>query len=226
MRKLKLTILNDNESGFNLKNEWGWSILAESERWKILFDADTNPRVIEYNTKALNIDLKDLDFAILSHYHADHYGGFEYVGNVARGLKIYAPQGGSDFLKNWGLNPIEGESGEIAEDVWLSGTLGSSIKEQAVGIKVDDIGLVVIVGCSHPGADTITMKLKEMTDEIIFLVIGGFHSPSKKVLDNLANLSKYISPAHCSGIQAKNYVRANYPDKYIEVATGSVIDIP
>ena len=227
VKKLNLTIINDNEPGEGLKNDWGWSILVESEKWRILFDADTNPHVIEYNTRKMNINLKNVDLGVLSHYHGDHYGGFEYVGRVARGLKIYVPPGDYEFLKSWGLNPIEvKDARKIGDDLWLSGALGSFIREQAMGIKVDNIGLVVVVGCSHPGADALASKLKEITNEEIYLVIGGYHSPPKSVLDNLARISKYISPAHCSGIDAKNYVRRNYPDKYFPVRTGSKIEIP
>jgi 7,8-dihydropterin-6-yl-methyl-4-(beta-D-ribofuranosyl)aminobenzene 5'-phosphate synthase len=227
VRNLELTIINDNEPREGLKNDWGWSILAESEKWRILFDADTNSRIIEYNTKKMNIDLKKVNFGVLSHYHSDHYGGFEYVGKVAKGLKLYVPPGEYGFLKTWGLEPLEVRDGKkIAEDVWLSGPLGYFIREQAMGIKVDNVGLVVIVGCSHPGADALALRLKEITGEEIYLVIGGYHSPSKKVLDNLAKISKFISPAHCSGAEAKNYVRRKYPDKYLEVKTGSRIKIP
>ncbi len=227
VKKLKLTVINDNEPTEGLKNDWGWSILAESEKWRVLFDSDTNPEVIEYNTNKMKIDLRDVDFCVLSHYHGDHYGGFEYVGKIARGLKIYVPPGDSEFLKEWGFKVEEvKEPMKIGEDLYLSGPIGSFIREQAMGIKVDNVGLVVIVGCSHPGADALASKLKEITNEDIYLVIGGYHSPPRSVLDNLAKISKYISPAHCSGIDAKNYVRRNYPDKYFPVRTGSKIEIP
>ncbi len=226
MKKIKITIINDNIPGMNLKNSWGWSVFIESDKWKVLFDADTEPSIIEFNTKSLNIDLGNLSFAVLSHYHADHYGGFKYVGYVARGLKVYVPEGDSRFLKDWGVEPVEGKAGMIAEDLWLSGSIGSFIKEQAIGVKIDSVGLVVVVGCSHPGVDTMTMKLKALTDEKIFLVIGGFHSPSKQILDNLAKIAQYISPAHCSGAKAREYVKTKYPEKYIDIATGSIINIP
>ena len=226
VQKLKLTVINDNVGAENLKNDWGWSILVESEKWKILFDADTKPEVIEYNTRTLGINLKELNSGVLSHYHWDHYGGFEYVGRVARGLKLYVPPGDSTFLKRWGLEPVVNKGGKIEDDVWLSGPLGISIKEQAMGVKVDNVGLVVIVGCSHPGADSLTMRLKKITGEDIYLVIGGYHNPPIRVLDNLAKISKFISPAHCTGSEGKNYVRVKYPEKYFPVKTGAIVEIP
>ena len=224
---LSLTVLNDNEPGEGLKNDWGWSVLLESERWKILFDANTDPDVIEYNISKMNINLKNLDFAFLSHYHGDHYGGFEYIGKVVHALKIYVPPGNSNFLKDWGLRPVEiNKASKLDEDLWVSGPMGFFIKEQALGIKVEKVGLIVIVGCSHPGADNLASKLKEISGENVYLVIGGYHSPSHKVLDNLAKFSKYICPAHCSGSEAKNYVRTKYPEKYYYIKTGDRIKIP
>jgi len=222
---LKLTVLNDNEGAPGFKNSWGWSILLESEEWQILFDADSDPRVIEYNVKRLNISLENLDFAVLSHYHGDHYGGFKYVGKIKPGLKIFAPPKSIFFFKDWGLTliPID-KPQRIAKDVWSTGAFGW-IKEHAIGVKVDEVGLVVVVGCSHPGVDKLALKAKEISGEDIYMTIGGYHSPSKKALDNLALLSKYICPAHCSGSSAKNYVKSKYPEKFCHVRTGMRIEV-
>ncbi len=222
---LRLTVINDNEPGKGLRNEWGWSILVESDKWRILFDADTNPRVVEYNTKKLGIELETLDFAFLSHYHRDHYGGFSYVGRIAPGLRIYVPPGEKEVLEAWALRPVEVYGGgRIAEDVWSSGPLGF-IMEQAMGIEVDGLGVVVIVGCSHPGVDVLARNLRDLIHREVYMVIGGFHSPSKRTLDNLAKITKYIYPAHCTGELAKGYIKRNYREKYGEIKTGSIIKI-
>jgi len=225
VKYLNLTVINDNVGSEGLKNEWGWSILIQSEKWNILFDADTSPDVIEYNTREMGIDLKNLNYGFLSHYHRDHYGGFEYVGRV-RDLKVFVPPRNTKLLENWGLVPQEVEEPmQILEDVWSTGPMGF-VREQAMGIKVNSIGLVVVVGCSHPGVDSMAYKLKNISGEKIFLVIGGFHNPSKRRLDNLAAFSRYISPAHCSGEEAKRYVKNKYPSKYFEVRTGSRVRLP
>jgi len=224
---LKLTVINDNVPGKGLINEWGWSILAESEKWIFLFDADTDPQVIEHNSKALGIDLKKLNFAVLSHWHGDHYGGFEYLGRVSRGLKVYVPPGETGLLEGWGLKEeVVRQPMKLAEDLWSTGPLGFFIKEQAVGVFVNGLGYVVIVGCSHPGADRLASKIAEITKGNIYMVVGGYHEPPLSVLDNLAKISKLICPAHCSGERAKEYVRRKHPEKYCEVRTGSIIKLP
>ncbi len=220
VKRLELAVINDNEPGPGLMNEWGWSILASSDMWRILFDADTRPEVIRYNLGKMGVDPREIDFSFLSHYHADHYGGFEFIGEANPGMKVYVPPGEPSLIRDFGLDPVVVNEGKMIDtDVWASGPLGM-IGEQALGIKVDGLGLVVIVGCSHPGVDSLTRRLAELTGENIYLTIGGFHLPSRQVIDELASLSQYISPAHCSGNEAKGYVRSKYPDKFLHVRTG------
>ena len=225
VKRLKITILNDNEPGEGLKNLWGWSVLLESEKWRMIFDADSENSVLSYNASQIGINLSPLDFAFLSHCHGDHYGGFPMIASINPGITLYVPTQRCDFLRTHGFRiKVVEEGSKLAPDVWSSGPIGA-IQEQALGILVDDVGLVVIVGCSHPGADILTEKLKDITKEKVHLVIGGFHSPPHHVLDNLAKIAEFISPAHCSGQRAKNYTARKYPEKYYPVRTGSVIKI-
>ena len=227
VKYLKLTIINDNEPGEGLINDWGWSALAETSGWRFLFDADTDPAVIKHNFKALGIDPASIDFAVLSHWHSDHYGGFPYLGEVRPGLKVYVPPGPTSIINRWGLEPeVILKGSKLREDLISTGPLGWFIKEQAVGINVEGLGWVVIVGCSHPGADALARKVSELTGGKIYMVIGGYHEPPKEVLDNLSKMAEFICPAHCSGESAKEYVRRNYPNKYCSVRTGSVLKFP
>ena len=224
VKNLKLSVINDNKKGSELKNDWGWSVIAESEYWRFMFDADTKGEIIQYNSEKMGINLENLNFAVLSHYHMDHYGGFEYVGKVADNLRIYVPLKVLPFIKDWGFEGISVKEGkEIEKDVWSSGPIGP-IEEQAIGIKVDSLGIIVIVGCSHPGVDVLAERIKELMREKIYMVIGGFHLPSKSTIDNLAKIAEYIGPAHCTGIRGENYIMKNYRDKYIPVKTGSIFE--
>jgi len=224
VKNLKLLVLNDNKRGKGLKNDWGWSVVAITEKWKLIFDADTKGEIIKYNSEKMGINLKNLDFAVLSHYHMDHYGGFEYVGKVARDLRVYVPLNVLPFIKEWGFEGIAVREGkEIEEDVWSSGPIGP-IGEQAIGIKLDSLGIIVIVGCSHPGVDILANRIRELTGEEIYLVIGGFHLPSRATIDNLAKITRYIAPAHCTGMDAENYIARNYETKYVPVRTGSIFE--
>ncbi len=63
-----------------LQAEFGLSILALSRRdgvpAKVLIDFGYTPEAVRNNLALLGVDVSDLDAAVLSHGHLDHYGGF------------------------------------------------------------------------------------------------------------------------------------------------------
>ena len=77
------------------RKDFGFSALIRHGDHTILFDAGTSADVLQQNAEALGIDLGDVDFAVASHAHADHIGGFDYLLRVNPGVKIYLP---SDFF--------------------------------------------------------------------------------------------------------------------------------
>ncbi len=220
---MHLLVLNDNAPSKGFLNDWGWSLLVAG-RTRFLFDADTRGGILLNNAGVLGVSLRGLDFAVLSHWHYDHYGGLSLVGELNPGIPLYAPPGNGTMVRQWGFRVREvTKVGEIETEVWSSGPLNGF--EQAVGVETPS-GLVVIVGCSHPGVDRLTRAVLEVSGyEKAHLVIGGFHYPSARTLDRLSELAEFIAPAHCSGDDAKAYVRKKYPEKFVEVRTGSVIEL-
>ncbi len=71
---IKLTVIVDNIPHEGIRGEWGLSILAEYRDKKILVDAGASPLFLE-NMKKLGMDVKDIDFGVLSHAHYDHANG-------------------------------------------------------------------------------------------------------------------------------------------------------
>ena len=80
---MKITVLTENTISKNLsptlseklKAEHGLSLFIETKNHKILFDMGQTNLFLE-NAKNLNINLKEVDFAVLSHGHYDHGGLF------------------------------------------------------------------------------------------------------------------------------------------------------
>jgi 7,8-dihydropterin-6-yl-methyl-4-(beta-D-ribofuranosyl)aminobenzene 5'-phosphate synthase len=71
---------------------WGYSVLIRFQGKTILFDSGGDAGKFAKNTKALGVDLKQVDFAVLSHSHGDHGSGFDYAFKVNPALKLYVPE--------------------------------------------------------------------------------------------------------------------------------------
>jgi len=91
---MKVTVLIENSVvtllPTGLYAEHGLSMFVDTGKYKILFDTGQTGKVVE-NAIKLGIDLKKVDFLVLSHGHYDHTGGLravlEYIG---REIDVYA----------------------------------------------------------------------------------------------------------------------------------------
>jgi 7,8-dihydropterin-6-yl-methyl-4-(beta-D-ribofuranosyl)aminobenzene 5'-phosphate synthase len=75
-----------------LRKDWGFAALIEYGGKRILFDTGNNADTFAHNVKSLRIDLKRLDFVVISHRHGDHTSGLSYLLSVNPGVKIYVPK--------------------------------------------------------------------------------------------------------------------------------------
>ena len=71
--------------------DWGFSALVHYNGKTILFDTGNSADGFEHNVKALGVDLNQVDIAVLSHRHADHISGFDYMLKVKPAVKAYLP---------------------------------------------------------------------------------------------------------------------------------------
>ncbi len=90
-----------------LKKGWGLSTLITFQGKLILFDAGSNADIFKYNVKKLGVDLKKIDFVIISHAHLDHLNGIDYLLSVNPKVKIYFP-----FDVFWGADHVFDASGQ------------------------------------------------------------------------------------------------------------------
>ena len=95
--KDRVTILydafSDNKS---VTKDWGFSALVEHDGKRILFDTGNNQEIFERNVKALNVDLTKIDFAVISHRHADHATGLKYLLKIKPDVTVYVPADGDN----------------------------------------------------------------------------------------------------------------------------------
>lgn len=87
---MKITCLVNNFSkNRNLIDEHGLSFYIEKDNKKILFDTGLE-KALFHNAKALNIDLTDIDYVVLSHSHNDHTGGLSEFLKINSKAKVIA----------------------------------------------------------------------------------------------------------------------------------------
>ncbi len=147
---MKITVLIENSSNCNLEKEHGLSLLIENEGKKILLDAGCSP-LFAHNADSLGVDLSDVDFAVLSHGHYDHSGGFaEFFSRNSEAL-LYARAGADEkyYSTNGGLHEIGvpqtvldysdriiyvSDNRQITENVWILGHITPDL--QKIGAKV------------------------------------------------------------------------------------------
>ncbi len=89
----QITVLYDAfGKASTMKKDWGFSALIEYDGKRILFDTGNNAEIFAHNVEAKGIDLRQLDFAVVSHRHGDHTSGLNHLLKVNPAVKIYAPQ--------------------------------------------------------------------------------------------------------------------------------------
>lgn len=103
-------------------------------------------------------------------------------------------------------------------------------EEIALCIKTFE-GLVVIVGCSHPGIISMLSTIIKRTGETIYMVIGGTHliqAEDDRIYDTANFLRelgiKHIGVSHCTGKEATEILSQELAG-YFHNHTGTVIEV-
>jgi 7,8-dihydropterin-6-yl-methyl-4-(beta-D-ribofuranosyl)aminobenzene 5'-phosphate synthase len=123
---------------------------------------------------------------------------------------------------------------EIAPNIHLitlvsdkPGTL--ELRELSLAFSTPD-GMVIVVGCSHPGIDKIVESASAINPRIHF-VVGGFHlvttsdADIEKVVTALHDRFKvdYIAPGHCTGEPAFTALKKAFGDHYLYAGLGTTL---
>jgi 7,8-dihydropterin-6-yl-methyl-4-(beta-D-ribofuranosyl)aminobenzene 5'-phosphate synthase len=235
---VKITVLVDNNSNGTLLNPWGLSILVETDDLTILFDSGPDPSALENNSESLGIDwVAACDMVVVSHDHPDHVNGLPYVSDIRDNLTLYTPYYG--FAKSWTSDLFQIEVEESAEVSPGISIIGMGFEdalvhsEEALVFNVENLGLVILVGCSHPGVENIVSTAIDVLNmDDVYMVLGGFHMTMENqetisgTIDALVDMGvENIYPIHCSGQETIDYLESNYPTNYGDAAVGFQITL-
>jgi 7,8-dihydropterin-6-yl-methyl-4-(beta-D-ribofuranosyl)aminobenzene 5'-phosphate synthase len=119
-------------------------------------------------------------------------------------------------------NALVEENGDIVQDPIMD--------DQAIVMKLNGKGLVVISGCAHSGIiNTLAFAQKTIGEQSIHAVLGGFHLSGpffEKIHDEtIQGIKKMdpdvIMPMHCTGLKAINRFQKEFPSSFVLNSVGS-----
>ena len=193
---MKITCLVNNLSiNESLKDEHGLSFYIEKNIKKILFDTGMGEALF-HNAKELSIDLKDIDYVVLSHGHNDHTGGLKEFLEINKKAKVIAHKeifiekfskrtGEMKFIglskADLDLNRFEfiKENFKLDEDIRFIGNLADyeEAREKNHFVKIEEDYVPDI------SKDEIYMIIKEKSYDI--LVSGCYHRGIINIINEL-----------------------------------------
>jgi 7,8-dihydropterin-6-yl-methyl-4-(beta-D-ribofuranosyl)aminobenzene 5'-phosphate synthase len=125
---------------------------------------------------------------------------------------------------------------EIAPDIHLialvSDKLGTlEMRELSLAINTPE-GMVIVVGCSHPGIDKIVAAAAAINPRI-HVIAGGFHlvvandADIEKIVTVLHDKFKveYVAPGHCTGEPAFAALKKAFGDRYEYAGLGTTLEL-
>ena len=125
---------------------------------------------------------------------------------------------------------------EIAPDIHIislvsdkPGTL--ELRELSLAIDTPE-GMVIVVGCAHPGIDRIVAAAAAINPHI-HIVAGGLHlvvasdADIEKIVTALHDTFKveYVAPGHCTGEPAFTALKKAFGDRYLYAGLGTKVEL-
>lgn len=246
--QIKFKILyNDIALNESFIGDQGFSCLIEIDDKSYLFDAGNSENILANNTNALGIDCSKIESIYISHLHTDHICGLSGIIDKCKSPILYLP---SNFAINQTprakafvektLSEAEKivsktiniqEACRINEYFYSTGPMEEKSHEQALIIDTSK-GLIVMVGCSHPGTVEIIKQAKLQLNKEVYFVMGGFHlgnddvEKAKTIAGQLKGLTKYIAACHCTEGKSQEAFKNVFQANFIEIKAGLSFQLP
>ena len=216
MKNMTIRVVYDNiKNRKDLTADWGFSAVIETKNKKILFDTGSDGHILLENMRRMQIDPGIIDTIFISHYHFDHTGGLAAFLHENSDVPVYVPHSFRGVRRAREVIYIA-EEYKIDEGLYSTGELKGI--EQSLVIKTQ-AGVVVVVGCSHPGLEEIVNIAQKFGH--IHALIGGFHGfKNYEILKAVA----YLCPTHCT--QHILEISTRYPEKYLSGGVGTRLSFP
>ena len=152
-----------------------------------------------------------------------------YGGNPPATMKFGSvwPQAKFELIEN---------NTEIAPDIHLISLVSDrpgtqELHELSLAINTPD-GLIIVVGCAHPGIERI-VEAASAINKHIHLIAGGFHLLQAKDVEidktvttlHVTYKVDYLAPGHCTGEPAFLALRRVFAEHYLYAGLGSQITL-
>lgn len=130
--------------------------------------------------------------------------------NPDGGYDLAIEQDELNIIKEYANTSVVEENGmHLSNDIYTTGCEGDWMREQAIVIDQHELGIVLLVGCSHPTVEVLLEKAKKVTgNEKVRGIIGGFHYPDlsdTEIREKAHSFDEmgleFLIPSHCTTVR-------------------------
>lgn len=234
--ELEVRVIYDNTSvREDVPADWGFSSVVTFRGRRALFDSGTKPELFLANLERMGIEPSSIETAMISHQHPDHRNGVYELYPLNTRMKVHFLEAfyekAFDEAAAIGMKvQREARPYELIPGAYSTGMIVGDPPEQSLAIETSR-GIVLIVGCSHPGIVTIVEKVQQQRGaDSVRLLLGGFHmfrQNERQIQTQIRRLRelqvKRVMPAHCTGDLAKALFAEAYGSNFEPLGAGKVL---